>query len=307
MMTAIQFVEDAPNHNVRVLATQRARMALQALIAEVELTPKPGLVDRRGSGAHADLSLDRMRRSAASIEPYFAMMAAAAHGAPLDCSLREELAAIGRDAETAMMRATAGSNAHKGAIWVIGLLLSAHSMHGARDAHEIAGIAGTIAALPDRARPQAVSHGQVVLQRYGATGARGEACAGFPHVTQVGLPALRQARANGCSETTSRLCAFLQIATQLEDTCVLHRGGSEGLAVIQRGARTVMQLGGPGTEAGRTALHILDRECVTRRLSPGGSADLLAATLLLDAIERGQHAIQADASLTEELYGTHAI
>ena len=39
-------------------------LARQALIAEAELTPKPGLVDRRGSGAHADLSLDVMRRSA---------------------------------------------------------------------------------------------------------------------------------------------------------------------------------------------------------------------------------------------------
>jgi hypothetical protein len=47
---------------------QRSRhlgaLASQALIAEAELTPKPGLVDRRGPGVHHDLSLDLMRRSA---------------------------------------------------------------------------------------------------------------------------------------------------------------------------------------------------------------------------------------------------
>ena len=55
-------------------AEHLAELARQALVAEAELTPKPGLVDRRGTGAHADLSLDLMRRSASAIAPYFADM-----------------------------------------------------------------------------------------------------------------------------------------------------------------------------------------------------------------------------------------
>ncbi|MGA7778000.1 MAG: triphosphoribosyl-dephospho-CoA synthase, partial [Paraburkholderia sp.] len=46
-----------------------ARLAVTALIEEVQLTPKPALVDRRGSGAHRDLDLDIMLRSAHSLEP----------------------------------------------------------------------------------------------------------------------------------------------------------------------------------------------------------------------------------------------
>src|SRR6202167_643144 len=53
-----------------------ASLATQSLIAEAELTPKPGLVDRRGSGAHSDLSLAIMRCSALAIEPYFCQMSA---------------------------------------------------------------------------------------------------------------------------------------------------------------------------------------------------------------------------------------
>ena len=52
-----------------------ADMAVEALIDEVNLTPKPALVDRRGSGAHDDLTLELMERSAKSLGPMFEAMA----------------------------------------------------------------------------------------------------------------------------------------------------------------------------------------------------------------------------------------
>jgi triphosphoribosyl-dephospho-CoA synthase len=110
-------------------ARRLARVARRALIAEAELTPKPGLVDRRGAGAHTDLSLDIMRRSALALEPYFYQMALAAGGARPGQLIRERLALIGRQAERAMLDATGGSNSHKGAIWTLGLLLAALAMH----------------------------------------------------------------------------------------------------------------------------------------------------------------------------------
>ena len=53
------------------LGDHLAALARQALIAEAELTPKPGLVDRRGPGAHADLSLELIRLSATVLKTYF--------------------------------------------------------------------------------------------------------------------------------------------------------------------------------------------------------------------------------------------
>jgi triphosphoribosyl-dephospho-CoA synthetase len=98
-----------------------AALATQSLIAEAELTPKPGLVDRRGSGAHNDLSLKLMTQSATVLEPYFAAMASCSQVRDPDTDLRMELAEIGRAAERAMFKATQGSNTHKGAIWILGL------------------------------------------------------------------------------------------------------------------------------------------------------------------------------------------
>ncbi len=285
---------------VREFAEHLAELARQALVAEAELTPKPGLVDRRGAGSHSDLSLDLMRRSASAIAPYFADMAVASHAMSFGPALRTEVATIGRAAESAMLQATNGSNSHKGAIWVLGLLVTAAGQRVDSNPEAIAQDAGFLAQLPDRAQPQLVSHGDFVKARYGATGARGEAYAGFPHVVHVGLPALRAARKRGCTETNSRLSALLSIMVRLEDTCVLYRGGAEGLATVQKGAADALFAGGPGSVTGDEAMWRLDHELVTRRVSPGGSADLLAATLFLDALERDQYEVEEDNSLSEE-------
>ena len=285
-------------------AGQLAELARQALVAEVELTPKPGLVDRRGAGAHSDLSLDLMRQSAAAIAPYFEAMGDSAQSMPFDRGLRTEVAAIGRAAESAMLQATNGSNAHKGAIWILGLLVTVASRGIDLNPAAIAQDAAFLARLPDRAQPQLLSHGEMVRARYGATGARGEAFAGFPHVLHVGLPTLRAERNRARTETNSRLWALLNIMARLEDTCVLYRGGAEGLAIVQKGASDALLAGGPGSVAGELAMLRLDQELLIRNISPGGAADLLAATLFLDALEQGQNAIE-DNSLSEGVsYGT---
>ena len=264
-----------------------AELAWQSLIAEAELTPKPGLVDGRGSGSHSDLSLDLMRRSADAIAPYFTRMALASAEVQMDTSLRAVVASIGREAEAAMLRATSGSNAHKGAIWVLGLLVCAASLSEGSDPEFVAEAAGYLARLPDHARPQAVSHGDVVLERYGASGARGEAYGNFPHVVKIGLPALKAARESGLTEQDSRLAALLTIMSRLDDTCVLYRGGPEAQRIVHEGAARVIKVGDPGSLKGNAALIALGEELVSLRISPGGSADLLAATLFLDALERG--------------------
>lgn len=169
-----------------------ARLAREALIAEAELTPKPGLVDRRSSGSHTDLSLARMMRSAQAIEPYFRKMAEISIGSAPNVELRQNLGAIGRQAERAMYTATEGSNSHKGAIWSLGLLISAAAMQSGTDALHLARIAATIASQEDQYAPVEASHGILVARRYGVAGARHEATTGFPRVTRIGLPILRQ-------------------------------------------------------------------------------------------------------------------
>jgi len=292
-------------------ARRLARLARQALIAEAKLTPKPGLVDRRGNGSHPDLSLEIMRRSAVAIEPYFRQMALASWGIEPCQSIREQLALIGRQAERAMLEATGGSNAHKGAIWALGLLVAASAMehNGHITASTVATTAKAIASFEDRAIPRLVSHGDAVAKRYGVPGARGEALSGFPHVVDVALPVLRRKRRSGAPEQIARLDALLSVMSSLDDTCLLYRGGQTALAAAKEGATAVAAAGGTGTALGLAQLYRLDRRLLDLHVSPGGSADLLAAALFLDAVEHRQNDIQADLgpelSLTEVSNGAH--
>ncbi|PRY06480.1 triphosphoribosyl-dephospho-CoA synthase [Paraburkholderia sp. BL25I1N1] len=267
---------------------QLAHYAITALIDEAQLTPKPALVDRRGSGAHRDLDLDTMLRSAHALEPTFAALARAARrrGEP-SALLRAELAQIGRAGELDMLHATGGSNAHRGAIWIVGLLVAGASLPaGTRRANpsQICTRAAQIACFPDRFAAPSDSHGERARQRYQVGGARREAQDGFPHVIDVGLPALLAARQRSIDENAARVDALLSIMATLDDTCLLHRAGLPGLHAGQHGAQRVLDAGGSSTPAGSAALAALEHDLLTLNASPGGAADLLAATLFLDML-----------------------
>ncbi|MEB0039399.1 MULTISPECIES: triphosphoribosyl-dephospho-CoA synthase [unclassified Pseudomonas] len=271
------------------LAERLADLAVDALIDEADLSPKPALVDRRGNGAHSDLHLGLMHASALSLWPAFKEMAEAAleFGA-VGQPLREAIGRIGRDGEAAMMRTTDGVNTHRGAIWALGLLIVAVALEPANQTPAAIGLrAARLALIDDRHSPVQNSHGAEVAQRYGAHGAREQAQLGFPAVLEFGLPQLQRSRAAGQGEQNARLDALLAIMTTLGDTCVLYRAGEAGLQAMQLGAQKVLDAGGSASLAGRRCLHELDAQLLSLNASPGGAADLLAACLFIDSLEPG--------------------
>ena len=260
-----------------------ADLAVAALRAEADLTPKPGLVDRRGSGAHIDMDLVMLHASAESLRAAFAECAMAAMQLAPGPELRAWLGEIGRAGERAMLAATGGVNTHRGALWALGLLSAGATLGGG-----LAGavdVAARLAAIPDRHTTATTSHGALARLRYGVSGAAGEAQAGFPHVCLHALPALRAARLSGADEGTACLEALLSLMATLDDTCLLHRGGSVGLSAVQAGAQAVVDAGGFRTPEGRRRFTALDDMCLTQRLSPGGSGDLLSATVFLHTLD----------------------
>jgi triphosphoribosyl-dephospho-CoA synthase len=275
------------NDKGHLVALHLSIAAVSVLLEEAELTPKPALVDRRGNGAHHDLDLAKLRRSARSLQVGFADIArAAAVEKPL-LLLREQIGRIGRNMEMNMLAATGGSNAHRGAIWVLGLLVAAAQRLLERNPTRIAATAAALAQLPDRFALLSLSNGDRARLRFGVSGARGEAQEAFPHVIRVGLPTLRLARDRGVPEDCARLDALMAIMASLDDTCLLHRGGLTVLDIAKAGAKAVLAAGGTSHPAGLEGLYRLHTELMARWASPGGSADLLAATLYLDRLEGG--------------------
>lgn len=257
-----------------------ALLARQALEEEVLLTPKPGLVDRRNTGAHTDMDADTFLRSAAALEPFFERLAqAGAETASLAADgILPLLRPVGLAGEEAMYRATGGINTHKGALFSMGLLCAAAGRLSASDRVVVPdALCKTAAELASGVSAElsgSGTHGLDACRRYGGRGVRGEAEDGFPSVLELALPAYRTARKTRSHEEAA-LCALLALTAQVDDTTVLHRAGREGLCWLQEQAKSLLPV--PGKEA----LEALDDCCIARNISPGGCADLLAVMLFL--------------------------
>jgi triphosphoribosyl-dephospho-CoA synthase len=264
-----------------------ADRAVDCLMLEVETWPKPGLVSRVDSGSHADMDAALFHRSARAIGPYLRVLAqAGAQGDGMD-----RLRIIGLEAEAAMFAATGGVNTHRGAIFGLGLLCAAA---GARVSRQALG-AASLGEIVSRLWGDGVMNGPVLLRShgggahrlYGAAGARREAALGFPSIYGIGLPALRAGASLAPDDAeAARVQACFALIAGIEDTNLLHRGGPAGLAFAQSAARGFLADGGVDRPDWRARAGGVHRSFIERRLSPGGSADLLAMTLFVEAFER---------------------
>ena len=260
------------------VARRIGMLASASLRMELSLYPKPGLVSGRDAGAHRDMNALTFVRSILALRDYFVSIAAAG----MRNAAFVELRRLGLVAERRMLQATRGVNTHRGAIFALGLLAAAVGRTRARtlpptDAFIRAQIVDwrrDLVAVSAAATP---SHGCLVAARYGASGARGEAANGFPGVFEIALPALRDALARGADTERAQLHALFSLLAQLTDTNVLYRGGAEGLALVRDGAAEFLAAGSVFDRGWLHRAEALHRRCCAARVSPGGSADLLAA------------------------------
>lgn len=277
------------SRNACPLVAMVGRTAVRALYAELALHPKPGLVSPLDSGSHDDMDMGTFLRSLFALRGYFRSIAAAgAEGAGF-ATLRD----LGIAAERRMLAATGGINTHRGAVFGIGFLAAAAGWRMRRGRTlRGAALGGTVADLWGAdilgATPQApVSHGGLAVQRYGVRGARQEAAEGFPTLFTLALPALDCALADGADPERALVQTLFSLMAELEDTNLLHRGGPAGLAFVQGEARRFLDRGGVFRAGWRAEALALHRACVARRLSPGGSADMLAAAHFVHALREG--------------------
>jgi len=282
-MDAVLLTELRPAHAGH--AIRLADLVVTALIDEVTLSPKPGLVDVRGRGAHHDLDWALMCRSAHALRPTFASMAEAGATLTEPLALRERIGLLGRDGEATMLAATGGINTHRGAIFVLGLLCAAAAaaqahggtVHAAAVRDALQCHWGT--ALAARSERPSTLPGGLAARRLGLRSASQEAALGFAALFETALPAWAQARRLGLP--LRRLQVFFSILAVLDDANLAHRGGLAGLHFARTQARAWLDRGGAARADARDAAWAIHRDFVARRLSPGGCADMLAATCFL--------------------------
>ena len=275
----------------RRYACDIARLAVRSLYAELSLYPKPGLVSLVDSGSHRDMNAATFMRSLFALRRYFhAICVAGMADAPFS-----QLKQLGMAAESRMMLATGGINTHRGAIFSLGLLCAAA---GRAHAQAMPLSASTLRAVlliswgealaahtgASTGADVAASHGLRAAALHAASGAREEGALGLPSVFEIGLPALQATLARGGGVYPARVDALFALMAHVSDTNVLHRGGARGAQMVRDEARRFIALGGTARPGWRDSALACHRLFVRHRLSPGGAADLLAATCLVQAM-----------------------
>lgn len=263
--------------------------AIRAMLYEVSVTPKPGLVDLSSQGSHPDMDVFLFINSAESLRTYFSEL--------YDISstwtkslpeLFKVIRNLGIVAEKKMLEATDKVNTHKGAIFSLGILFTAHvyQKHRALNLREI--ICQMLVGLTknDFKRlkyKKDLTAGEAQFLTYGILGIRGEAEAGFPSVFDIALPYLRES-----SGTTNRrlLDTFMTLASVIEDTNLLKRAVNLSVfPYLKDKTKYYFELGGAQSENGMHYLYQMDKEFTEKHLTLGGTADLLILTIFLGMLE----------------------
>lgn len=262
--------------------------ALKGLLYEVSLNPKPGLVDPVSMGSHTDMNMFMFIDSSLSLKSYLdKAFKLGRNFEGIDLKLLfNALRAEGVLAEQTMFNATNNVNTHKGAIFSLGIWVTAiaySTKDGSATMTEVRRvIQRMVEGLIEKdlaSNRVAMTAGEQQFQTYQLTGIRGEAVNGFPGVAEIAVPFLQ---ATFGTMTQRLLDTLMKIAATLEDSTLIKRAKTpDVLAEMKEWTSIYFKLGGSHTEEGMKYLYDLDRVFIERNLSIGGSADTLILTIFI--------------------------
>ena len=291
-----------------------AHLATQALQAELDTTPKPGLVDKDNNGAHRDMDHALMQLSINTLHPYFVRLAflGFADTLPSHTVIRD----AGIEAEKAMLEATNGVNTHKGALFSMGLAVVAAAYEEKkaaankeergkeREEEYLSSLQLTIKALAASFPDTSGTHGSKAKQLSNGTttikGALDNAREGYEKLFAEWLPFYNERRKSHDAHALHK--TLLRIMCDLDDTNVIYRTNVVTVEEVKQEARALLAsfeeayaaedkekcasaIEEKCASAELLALKDMDRRYTERNISPGGAADMLSLTVFIGSIQ----------------------
>lgn len=268
-----QAIELVPSSTIPYII---AHLATRALQAELDTTPKPGLVDKRDNGAHRDMDHALMLRSIRALHPYFIRLA------QLGCSSpqppHDDIVRIGIEAERAMFEATGGVNTYKGALFSMGLAVVAAG--GAALCHNTNAMSSSIAALASRFPITKGTHGSEAKTKACLKGALDNARDGYRMLFEAWLPFYET-----CVESADPYAlhkTLLRIMCDLDDTNIVYRTSLATMLQVKEESKQLLQ------SFSIMGLETMNSKFMRCNISPGGSADMLSLVVFLYSVMRKQ-------------------
>ncbi len=291
-----------------------AHLATQALQAELDTTPKPGLVDKDNNGAHRDMDYALMQLSINTLHPYFMRLAflGFADTLPSHTVIRD----AGIEAEKAMLEATNGVNTHKGALFSMGLAVvaaayeekkaAANKEERGKEREEgyLSSLQLTIKALAASFPDTSGTHGSKAKQLSNGTttikGALDNAREGYEKLFAEWLPFYNERRKSHDAHALHK--TLLRIMCDLDDTNIIYRTNVATAEEVKQEARALLAsfeeayaaedkekcasaIEEKCASAELLALKDMDRRYTERNISPGGTADMLSLTVFIGSIQ----------------------
>lgn len=263
-------------------------LALKSMILEVSSNPSFGLVSPLTKGSHTDMDFFTFVESSFAIKPFFKEMALAGYS-PLSLDIIfNKIRKIGILAERDMFLSTQGVNTHKGMIFLMGISVAcvAKVLYDKKDFEEISSnisymCRDILQDFNNLHHKSSLTHGEKLFINHGITGIRGEAKEGLKTIFNGSIEVFETALSTTCDINRAMIKTLLFLMSSLEDSTILHRHDFNTLREVQKIAKTLLENDTLHSEPVSQLLLELEKDFISKRISPGGAADALAVTIFL--------------------------
>lgn len=269
-----------------------ADLALKALLYEVSISPKPGLVSRYSNGSHKDMNFYTFVNSSISLREYFLKCFEYGTENDLNENFFQGLRSLGKEAEEKMFSATSKINTHKGTIFSMGIFISTFSLEIKNRkkicleniVEKIKEISFSLDNELEKIKIKKTkrSAGEEIFIKYGIKGARGLALSGYEIVLLDGIKRLKEITKFIDFESSCILLLVYYISI-LDDTNIINRANIETLNLVKTKATKIFNNNSSRLNAIdlRKEVEELNEYFIRKNISPGGSADLLIITIFI--------------------------
>lgn len=271
------------NKNIATLATK-------ALLYEVSISPKAGLVSRLSNGSHKDMNFYTFIDSSLALHNYFLNCFDYGQEKLFSCpDFFKDLREVGKVAEKEMYEATKGINTHKGTIFSMGILLAVLGVHLKENkkidlkvlSEKIKEMCQPL--LNELEDADSIStYGEKAYKEYHLTGARGLAISGYEIVLLDGINKLKNFCKTLDFETAYILLLFYYMSV-LDDTNIVNRASITTLKEVQILSKELFEENKKTLEKEniKNSMSKLNDIFIEKNISAGGSADLLILTIFI--------------------------
>lgn len=279
--------------------------ATEAMLYEVAVYPSPGLVSPVSNGAHEDMDYYTFLKSTAVLSKYMIFFAESGFSKENLKHIFSIIRKIGIEAEGDMFKKTENINTHKGMIFLMGITLA----NTAKALYENTGFYSikeniktmTKGIVSNELREiknlyekfheveiietnlgRKLTYGEKLYINYGIEGIRGEVESGLSVVFDG---ALKVYESNEHKEEPVRILRTLSyLMGHCKDSTLLHRHNIEVIEEVNALGKRLLEI--ESDKEFLRALEEVNKDFSIRRISPGGTADLLAVTIFLSKVKK---------------------